>query len=175
MYEGFEEWETYGPIDLKKQFPELESINDLVLAPLIQVIASKFFDWFNQHLPEFNGELNYTDAAILESGIDSWHLCHRTWIMVIKGKLIQMMFFRKDIDADENDDDETWFVIGEIKFSSRMKNKLLCEEFKGLIKEFVATQNLDELKEAAKEILDKGKRTHTSRQMVHFYKLQQHI
>jgi len=152
----------YEAKDLKKQFKELEELNDFTLIPLFDRVADGFWNYLNQNPPKYG--ISDGRRMPVQSGEGLWGYVNDSYILVVDGKIVSLSIHRDDIDA--SDDDEFWWMADRIEFGYNEEGAM---KILNGAKNFVNKQNLNDLLKEAKEELEKGKTHHLSSQMKWFY------
>ena len=152
----------YETKDLKKQFKELEELNDFTLIPLFDRVANAFLDHLNQNPSKYG--ISDGRKMAMQNGGGLFDYVNNSYVLAVDGKIVSLAIHRDNIDAV--DDDEFWWMVDRMEFGYNEKGAMKIYEG---AKNFVKKQNLNGLLKEAKEELKKGKTHHLSSQMKWFY------
>ena len=157
----------FGTKDVVKYFGLPEKFKEVsswyLVVPLTEVLIARFV----HELTGQEEKLGVTDKKTNQhSPRGTINICGYRCDYVIDGKLVFIATHTYRTDIDAIDEDESWFCAEKIFFGGDDQGaKKLYEYFLT----FVAKQDFDELKEATKTELQKGKDYHLSFTMRKFY------
>ena len=149
---------VYEAGDLGEQFSKLKDLDNFSLIPLFD----RGIEYLLKDLNE--NPVKYDISDIGFSASPSW-VSHQ-YKFIVEGKLVEMTFQEEDIDAE--DEDEMWWMKSGIWYE-KDRNEETARRLMDKFKEFVGSQNLDDLMREARQELKEGKTYHLTKEMQRFY------